>query len=141
MISAWRKAWQKEFPFYYVQIAPFQYHNKNIGALLEEQQTMTLSYPRTGMVVITDLVDNIKDIHPKNKMDVANRLANWALAETYKQNIIAYKNPLLKNIEINKNKAVLLFENAPNGFITKKVVVNQQNFILREKIKIFFLPM
>ncbi len=118
MIGAWRKAWQKDFPFYYVQIAPFQYANKNIGALLQEQQTKTLSYPNTGMVVITDLVDNIKDIHPKNKIDVANRLANLALAETYKQNIIGYKSPLFKKMEINKNKAVLFFDNAPNGFMT-----------------------
>src|SRR5688500_2876874 len=108
MISAWRKAWQKEFPFLYVQIAPYKYGNKNIGPLLQEQQTKTLSYPNTGMVVITDLVDNIKDIHPKNKIDVANRLADLALAETYKQNIAAYKSPLFKNMEINKNK-VLLF--------------------------------
>ena len=119
MIGTWRKAWQKNFPFYYVQIAPFQYANKNIGTLLQEQQTKTLSYPNTGMVVITDLVDNIKDIHPKNKIDVANRLANLALAETYKQHIIAYKSPLFKNIEINKNKAVLFFDNAPNGLMIK----------------------
>ena len=119
MIGAWRKAWQKEFPFYYVQIAPYKYGNKNIGALLQEQQTKTLSYPNTGMVVITDLVDNIKDIHPKNKIDVAMRLADWALAETYKQNIAAFKNPVFKNMEINKNKAVLFFDNAPGGFIIK----------------------
>jgi sialate O-acetylesterase len=119
MIGAWRKAWQKEFPFYYVQIAPYKYGNKNIGALLQEQQTKTLLYPNTGMVVITDLVDNIKDIHPQNKIDVANRLANWALAETYKQNITAYKSPVFKNMEINKNKAVLFFDNTPAGFVVK----------------------
>jgi len=119
MIGAWRKAWQKEFPFYYVQIAPYKYDNKNIGALLREQQTKTLSYPNTGMVVVTDLVDNIKDIHPKNKIDVANRLANWALAETYKQNIVAYKSPSFQKMEINKNKAVVFFDNIPSGFIIK----------------------
>ena len=120
MIGAWRKAWEKEFPFYYVQIAPYKYGNKNIGALLREQQTKTLSYPNTGMVVITDLVDDIKNIHPQNKIDVANRLADWALAETYKQNIVAYKSPLFKKMEINKNKAILFFDNAPAGFMTKE---------------------
>lgn len=117
MIGAWRKAWHKEFPFYYVQIAPFTYGNKYISAILREQQTRTLSYPNTGMVVITDLVDNIKDIHPQNKKDVADRLANWALAETYKQNVGAYKSPVFKNMEINKDKAILFFDNAPNGFM------------------------
>lgn len=119
MIGAWRKAWQNDFPFYYVQIAPYKYGDKNIGALLREQQTKTLSFPYTGMIVITDLVDNIKDIHPKNKMDVATRLANWALAETYKKDTIAYKSPLFKSMEINKNKAILFFDNAPTGFMTK----------------------
>ena len=118
MIGAWRKAWQKELPFYYVQIAPYKYGNKNIAALLREQQTKALLFPNTGMVVITDLVDNIRDIHPKNKIDVANRLANWALAETYKQNVVAYKSPLFKRMEINKNKAILFFDNIPNGFMT-----------------------
>ena len=41
MIGAWRKAWQKEFPFYFVQIAPYTYGNNNIGALLREAQTKT----------------------------------------------------------------------------------------------------
>ncbi|MGZ8511537.1 MAG: sialate O-acetylesterase, partial [Chitinophagaceae bacterium] len=119
MIGAWRDAWQKEFPFYYVQIAPFKYGSKNIGALLREQQTETLSYPKTGMVVITDLVDDITDIHPKNKIDVAKRLADLALAETYNQKVAAYKSPLFKTTEINNSKAALFFDNAPGGFITK----------------------
>jgi len=119
MIGSWRQAWKKEFPFYYVQIAPFVYGDKNISALLREQQTAALSYPKTGMVVITDLVDNVKDIHPQNKKDVADRLANWALAETYRQNITVYKSPMFKNLEINKDKATLLFDNASNGFVIK----------------------
>ena len=118
MIGEWRKAWQKEFPFYYVQIAPYKYGIKNVGALLQEQQTKTLSFPNTGMVVITDLVDDVKDIHPKNKLDVAIRLANRALAETYKQPVTGYKSPMFKNMEINKSKAILFFDNASNGFIT-----------------------
>lgn len=119
MIGSWRKAWQKEFPFYYVQIAPFKYGDKNVGALLREQQTKTLSYPNTGMAVITDLVDNITDIHPINKLDVAIRLANWALAETYKKTGKEYKSPMFKKMEVNKGKAVLFFDNASNGFMTK----------------------
>ena len=119
MIRAWRQAWKKDFPFYYVQIAPFTYEDKNIGALLREQQTWALSYPNTGMVVISDLVDDVKDIHPSNKKDVAMRLANWALAETYHQNLTGYKSPIFKKMEINGDKATLLFDNAPNGFMVK----------------------
>jgi sialate O-acetylesterase len=119
MIGEWRKKWQKDFPFYYVQIAPYKYGQKNIGALLQEAQTQTLSYPNVGMVVITDLVDNVEDIHPKNKLDVAERLANLALGETYKQKAGVYKSPLFKRMDIEKDKVVLYFDNAPTGFMAK----------------------
>jgi len=121
MIGAWRKQFENDFPFYYVQIAPYTYENTYEAALLMEQQTRSLSYPKTGMVVITDLVDNIKSQHPLNKIDVGLRLANIALAETYKQNIPApvYKNPMYKSMDISKGKINLYFDNAPNGFMVK----------------------
>ncbi len=119
LIDSWRKDWKKDFPFYYVQIAPFAYGNKNIGALLREAQTQTLTHPNTGMAVITDLVDDVKNIHPLNKKDVGARLAAWALSETYKKEGITYKSPMYRNMEVNKNKAVVYFDNAPNGLILK----------------------
>jgi sialate O-acetylesterase len=119
MIGAWRQRFESEFPFYYVQIAPYTYESTYEAALLMEQQTRSLSYPKTGMVVITDLVDNVKDQHPKNKLDVALRLANIALVETYKRTIPVYKSPMYKNMEISKGKIILYFDNAPNGFIVK----------------------
>jgi sialate O-acetylesterase len=107
-----------------------------------EQQTRSLSYPKTGMVVITDLVDNIKDQHPKNKLDVGLRLANIALAETYKQNIPApvYLNPKYKRMDASKGKINLYFDNAPNGFMVKGdgtpteflIAGNDQNFFPAE---------
>ena len=120
MIGAWRNRWQKEFPFYFVQIAPYTYGNNNIAALLREQQSQTLaSVPRTGMVVTTDLVDDIKNIHPTDKISVANRLADWALAENYHQPVTYYKSPVFTRMESKDDKLVLFFDNAPNGFMTK----------------------
>jgi len=123
MIGAWRKQFEQDFPFYYVQIAPYTYESTYEAALLMEQQTRSLSYPKTGMVVITDLVDNVKDQHPKNKSDVGLRLANIALAETYKQNIPApvYKNPIYKKMDASKGKINLYFDNAPNAFMVKGI--------------------
>ena len=121
MIGEWRKQFNNEFPFYYVQIAPYTYESTYEAALLMEQQTRSLSYPKTGMVVITDLVDNIKSQHPLNKLDVGLRLANLALAESYKKDIPApvYKNPLYKRMEIAKSKINVYFDYAPNGFKIK----------------------
>ena len=119
MIGAWRTAWKKDFPFYYVQIAPYKYGNNNIGALLQEAQTKTMSFPNVGMVVITDLIDSVTNIHPSHKLQVGNRLANWALAETYKLPGISYKNPEYKTAEVKNNSITISFNNAPNGIQIK----------------------
>ena len=74
-----------------------------------------MTYPNVGMAVITDLVDNVRDIHPKSKRGVGERLANWALAATYHKEGIVYKSPFYKSIEVQQNKAILSFDNAPNG--------------------------
>jgi sialate O-acetylesterase len=119
MIGAWRKAWGKEFPFYYVQIAPFSYGDNLNGPLLREAQSKSQLYPKTGMVVISDLVDDVKDIHPKNKKDVAARLANMALAEVYGLPIRNYKSPSYKSMVVEQDKIRIMFDNAETGLVTK----------------------
>jgi sialate O-acetylesterase len=119
MINSWRKAWNKEFPFYYVQIAPYKYGKPLIGSLLREQQTRSMALPHTGMVVITDLVADTNNIHPTNKHDVGARLANWALHDTYKKEGIVYKSPEFKSMEVKKGKAYISFNNAPTGLMAK----------------------
>jgi sialate O-acetylesterase len=120
MISSWRKGWGKEFPFYFVQIAPYNYGNDNIdGALLREQQTRASTFPKTGMVVVSDLVDTVTDIHPRKKVEVAQRLANIALVETYGQTGIVWRSPSFKSMSIEKDKIRVSFNNAENGLVTK----------------------
>jgi sialate O-acetylesterase len=120
MINSWRKAWQKDFAFYFVEIAPFAGYGNNISAaLLKEAQTKTTALSKTGVVVVNDLVTDINDIHPKNKKDVGIRLANYALAETYGKKEVAYKSPLYKNMKIEKGKIRIYFDNADNGLISK----------------------
>lgn len=118
MIDSWRDSWHKQFPFYYVQIAPYTYGNKNVGALLQEQQTLTMSHPNTGMVVITDLIDSVSNIHPSRKKPVGERLANWALAETYKKSGISYKSPQYVSMQVLKDKISLQISNASNGLVS-----------------------
>ena len=86
MIQDWRAHWGRgDFPFYFVQIAPFQYGgDSGQAALLREAQTMTLSLANTGMAVTMD-VGNPLDIHPRDKHTVGHRLALWALSQTYGQ--------------------------------------------------------
>ncbi len=119
MIDSWRKAWNKNIPFYYVQIAPFTYGDNFDGSLIREQQTKAMMHDNVGMVVTTDLVDDTTDIHPKNKHDVGYRLANWALAETYHKPGIVYKSPVYKSIDVQKDKAIISFDNVPTGLMAK----------------------
>lgn len=124
MIAAWRAAWNKPLPFYYVQIAPFAYEKENESALLREAQTRSSVLPGTGMVVISDVTDNVKDIHPQDKRTVGNRLAAWALGENYGKTGFTWKSPAFKEISISKNKAILRFSNVPTSLrINGKVPV------------------
>ncbi|MDR6941009.1 sialate O-acetylesterase [Mucilaginibacter pocheonensis] len=136
MIDAWRKAWNKDIPFYFVQVAPFKYQLKNVGALMRESQTKSMKHSNTGMVVITDLVADTNNVHPANKYDVGLRLANWALAETYHLSDVVYKSPIFKNIIINKAKAIIQFDNADKGLTIRGTAIKEL-FIAGED-KIFY---
>lgn len=140
LIGSWRKAWNKELPFYYVQIAPFKYSRKYSSALLREAQTKTMGLPETGMVVISDLTENVNDIHPKQKKGVGDRLAGWALAETYHEPAGAYRSPQYKKIEIKKDKAIVYFDYAQDGLIIKSDDKKPKatEFYIAGKDKIFF---
>jgi len=138
LIGSWRSAWKKDLPFYYVQIAPYTYGYKNIAALLRESQTKTMGYPNTGMVVITDLVDNIKDIHPRDKRDVGNRLAAWALAETYGKKDVVFRSPMFKSMAVNKNKVTVYFTNVPEGLKLKDGDKKPTEFFIAGNDQIFY---
>ena len=116
LIENWRADFKKDFPFYLVQIAPYDYGEKGTSQYIREQEEIVAkTVPNTGMVVITDLVDNIKDIHPKDKLNVGKRLANYALTETYKQNVGAYKSPSYQSMQVEKGKVRLTFSDVLTG--------------------------
>ena len=123
LIENWRADFNKDFPFYFVQIAPYTYGTDSKAELVREQQELvTKSVAKTGMVVVSDLVDNVKDIHPKNKFDVGKRLAGYALTETYQQNVGEYKSPFYESMKIEKDKIRVNFSNASAGLkCTRKV--------------------
>jgi sialate O-acetylesterase len=122
MIEHWRKEWkQGDFPFYWVQLADFKAYQtepvESDWAELREAQTLTMTkLPKTGQCVITDLGE-ANDIHPKNKRDVAERLARWALVNDYGQKLV-YRSPELKDAKFEGGKALLTFDYAPQGLRT-----------------------
>jgi sialate O-acetylesterase len=128
LVRGWRKVWDEgDFPFYYVEIAPFHYFDSrtrrvpSADALPEfwEAQTRALRIQNTGMAVITDLVDNLNDIHPIQKREVGERLANLALAKTYgEKNLVCY-GPMFRSAKFRDGKAEISFSAVDGGLISK----------------------
>lgn len=120
MIQSWRRLWQQDFPFYFVQIAPYTYDTPQSAALVREQQLETYQHlAKTGMVVTTDITGDTTNIHPKDKQDVGERLARWALAKNYDQEDIIYSGPIFDSMEVNSDKAILHFDFAEKGLMKK----------------------
>jgi len=118
MITDWREKWQSDFPFYFVQIAPFKYTpdpSSHVSQKLREAQRATLKTPKTGMVVTLDIGD-VENIHPANKQDVGSRLAGLALAEDYGIDLMP-SGPLYKASTKSGSKLILDFDYAKNGLI------------------------
>jgi len=122
MIYDWRRSWgQGDFPFLFVQLANFMKIDplpvESAWAELREAQLMTLSLPNTGMAVIIDIGET-DDIHPRNKQDVGRRLALWALAKTYDDDIV-YSGPIYKSMTVKKDRIVLRFDHVGDGLVAK----------------------
>jgi sialate O-acetylesterase len=110
MIESWRKAWQRDIDFYIVQIAPYKYDNPLEAVLIREAQLKaSLNLPKTGLVVTTDIGD-WNDIHPLNKLEVANRLSFLALNKTYGDISIIACGPIFKSMSIMQRQIFLEFE-------------------------------
>ena len=125
LVTGWRRDFGWNFPFYYVQIAPFTYDStKQKAYILREQQDLAQRLiPNTGMVVIGDLAGDIHDIHPKNKLDVGYRLAAYALAETYHQPMGPYQSPCYKSMRVVKDKAYLTIDRTDGGLVATGTVI------------------
>lgn len=115
LIKTWRNAWHNDFPFYFVQIAPFKYGDSKTNreaAFIRDAQLNTLkTVSNTGMVVTNDIGD-LNNIHPTNKQDVGKRLALWALAKTYGVKEIDYSGPVYKGHQIRGSRILVSFDYA-----------------------------
>ena len=123
MIQTWREEWgQGDFPFYWVQLADFKPEAAKPGdsewAELREAQTMTMSkLPNTGEAVILNLGE-ASDIHPKNKQDVAKRLARLALANDYGYKSLVHRSPVYESMKKEDGHIVVSFNHVGGGLDT-----------------------
>ena len=128
LIGGWRKDFGiGDFPFYYVQLPNYHKPNPNPEggegwSKLREAQRKAMEIPNTGMAVTIDIgsVPGYDDIHPRNKFDVGERLALWALAKDYGKKNLVYSGPLFKAIKVEDNKIRIAFDSTGSGLMTGK---------------------
>jgi sialate O-acetylesterase len=129
LVAGWRKLWPEgNFPFYFVQIAPFKYYGRSARLTLSAetlpefwtlQSRAERNIKNSGMVVTTDLVDSLNDIHPRDKQDVGHRLALLARNKTYGEKNVTSSGPVFQSLKIEGHKAVLKFENVDGGLTSR----------------------
>ena len=118
LVDGWRKAWgQGDFPFYYVQLAPYKYGREGALPLFWEAQTQCLNLKNTGMAVTID-IGNYEDIHPANKQEVARRLSLWALAKDYGKTDVVFSGPIFNSAKFENSKAIVKFDYVGQGLST-----------------------
>ncbi len=120
LVENWRAEWGiGDFPFYYVQIAPYDYGTSGLSSayLREAQLKASTAIPHIGMASVMDAGE--KDcIHPANKKVAGERLAYQALANTYGKKGIAFSGPVLKEMTVEGNMVKLTFDHTGNGLTT-----------------------
>lgn len=142
MVNDWRNKWkQGEFPFYYAQLAPYTKGAKNAAFFREAQEKCMQIIPNVGMAVLMDS-NSPEGIHPPMKKEAGERLAYWALAETYKIKGIPYKSPTVGNLKIVQDTVKISFNDAPKGLtsfgknVTSLVVAGEDKKWYPAKAKI-----
>jgi sialate O-acetylesterase len=127
LFNSWRTLWNEPtMPVYYVQIVPYTYTHLSPSTITSperlpefwEAQTLGLNIPNTGMIVTTDLNDDVTNLHPPFKWEVGRRLALIALAKTYGKNVV-YSGPTYKQMKVVGSKIELEFDNVDGGLISK----------------------
>jgi sialate O-acetylesterase len=115
MIENWRRAFNTPgLPFYYAQIAPFDYGTETRSEFLREAQLRTLALKNTGMAVTLD-IGNVKNIHPANKQEVGRRLALWAL-KNYRKDVV-FSGPQYRSSKSYADRMELSFDHAGKDLV------------------------
>lgn len=115
MVRSWREAWADQFPFYYTQLSSMKNGRETWGHFRDSQRRLLNKISHSGMAVTSDIgAEN--DVHPTQKRQVGERLARWALADSYNQPVVK-SGPLFDSIQIDGNKITVSFLYA-NGLQT-----------------------
>ena len=136
MIGDWRTRWGiGDFPFYFVQLAPYDYPvGRDNSALVREAQTQVeASVRNTGMAVILDGgLEN--DVHPPYKIPVGERLAIIALANTYDVKGYPKGCPTYQTFTTERGRLRVQFYHVENGLYLTGDSVNGLEIAGEDKV-------
>lgn len=138
MIKAWREAWRRdaqgeEMPFGIVQLPNFRAQSDEPtdgpwGHLRDAQRRVSREVPKTGLIVTIDVGEG-NNIHPKNKLPVAERLSAWALAEVYGRGGV-WSGPIFKSAQFDGGRARVKFDSVGDGLAIQKGSTELQEFTI-----------
>jgi sialate O-acetylesterase len=142
MVKDWRNRWEiGDFPFYYVQIAPYMYGNNKAfqtvdnSAFMREAQLQCLDLiPNSGIAITMDVGDDYS-IHPPKKKEVADRLLFNALNQTYGYKSVDYAAPIFDSQEIKDGGIIVKFKNAERGLYSYNEL---EGFEIAGEDKVFY---
>lgn len=113
MIADWRASWDVDaahFPFYFVQIAPFAYWGEQGETpVVRESQHLAMQLARNSGMVVTMDIGDVGDIHPRNKRAVGERLALWALSQTYGHDVGPVNGPAYQSMRLDGHRVEITF--------------------------------
>jgi sialate O-acetylesterase len=145
LIKGWRSVWgEGDFPFYYSQIAPYDYSLItakgepviNSAYLREAQAKVELRVPNTGMAVLLD-AGLREGIHPLKKQVAGERLALLALTKTYGVKGVAGESPYYKSMEVHGDTVTVSFERA-GMWVNGNGSFESKNFEVAGADKVFY---
>lgn len=108
LVNSWRNTWGQELPFYYVQLSSID--RPSWTWFRDSQRWLLYQTPIAGMAVSSDRGDSL-NVHPTRKKEVGERLARWALHQTYGFDLVP-SGPLLRSAEFREGEAILSFDYA-----------------------------
>lgn len=124
LIKQWRDDWKdEEMPFLFVQLPGHQYSAdpdyKHWCLIREAQAEVAENVYNTGMAVIID-AGEFNEIHPKDKVPVADRLYRQAMYKVYgKMSPWEAESPSYAGFIVEDDHVMVSFKNEDMGLVSK----------------------
>jgi len=128
LVDYWRSMWGRNMPFYIAQLSSWRNPKwtrvstaldapkQGYETMRNVQFEMHRLIPRSGLVVTFD-IGNENDIHFRNKLDVGERFARWAMRDVYGRKDIVVSGPMFRDVRREGAKLRVFFDHVGSGLV------------------------